>query len=235
MLPETSNKQSGQGGHNANSTLIIVIEGKQFEWHEQFITGLQAKELRGLPLDSELYLGINEPWKDELVNNNDRVDLARPGIEQFFIKQKLKFTINGKEFESVKQYVKVAEVRKRGDIAASHQIFLSIRGPWEDELLKDEEFVDLARPGIEHFYSKEEVVKVIIIVNGREKRWNEKLINFKEVVTLAFGSYTDDPNKVYTVTYSKGPKENPEGTMVKGDKVFVKNKMVFNVTATNKS
>lgn len=77
--------------------------------------------------------------------------------------------------------------------------------------------------------------KHILIVNGREKIWNKKQISFEEVVVLAFGSYDNNPNKVYTVTYDRGPHQNPEGTMVYGDIVFIKNKMIFNVTATDKS
>ena len=75
----------------------------------------------------------------------------------------------------------------------------------------------------------------VLIVNGREKPWMEKTITFEQVVVLAFGSYDPNPNKVYTVTYDKGPHENPEGTIVKGDTVFTKNKMIFNVTCTDKS
>ena len=75
----------------------------------------------------------------------------------------------------------------------------------------------------------------VIIVNGREKPWKEKNITFEQVVVLAFGNYDPNPNKVYTVTYDRGPHENPEGSMVKGDTVFTKNKMIFNVTCTDKS
>ncbi len=74
-----------------------------------------------------------------------------------------------------------------------------------------------------------------LIVNGREKQWAEKTITFEQVVILAFGSYDNNQNKVYTVTYDRGPHENPEGSMVKGDSVLIKNKMIFNVTATDKS
>lgn len=76
---------------------------------------------------------------------------------------------------------------------------------------------------------------VQLIVNGRPKPWTEKTITFEQVVVLAFGTYDPNPNKVYTVTYDKGPRENPEGSMVKGSKVYVKDKMIFNVTATDKS
>jgi hypothetical protein len=163
------------------------------------------------------------------------VDLARPGIEQFYIKQKLKYTIDGKEFKSDKQYIKGLQIRKVGEIPDHDLIFLSIKGPWEDELIGNDDIVDLARPGIEHFYSKPEITHFVIIVNGREKQWNQKSISFNQTVELAFGNYQDNPATVYTVTYAKGPQQNPEGSMVKGDKVLVTNKMVFNVTATNKS
>ncbi|MDN3606381.1 multiubiquitin domain-containing protein, partial [Kaistella yonginensis] len=52
---------------------------------------------------------------------------------------------------------------------------------------------------------------------------------------LAFGSYDNNPNKGYTVTYSRGWDPKSEGTMVKGAVVRVKNKMIFDVTATDKS
>jgi len=77
--------------------------------------------------------------------------------------------------------------------------------------------------------------KLILIVNGREKDWNMEQISFEETVILAFGTYDNNPNKVFTVTYDRGPHQNPEGSMVYGDTVLVKNKMIFNVTATDKS
>ena len=75
----------------------------------------------------------------------------------------------------------------------------------------------------------------VIIVNTREKKWDKKEISFEEVVKLAFGSYSEDPNVVYTVTYSKGHEHQREGSLVKGKSVKVKCGMIFNVTQTNKS
>jgi Multiubiquitin len=74
-----------------------------------------------------------------------------------------------------------------------------------------------------------------IIVNAQEKIWSEKEISYKEVVVLAFGSYSEDPNVVYTVIYSRGDKPHQEGSLVKGKSVKVKNGMIFNVSQTNKS
>ncbi|MFA9189187.1 multiubiquitin domain-containing protein [Flavobacterium sp. FBOR7N2.3] len=225
----------GQDDQKGRPSLTLIIEGKKFEWFEQFITGKQLKELRGLPLDCKLFLDIVEPWKDDAILNDEVVDLARTGIEQFYIKQKLKYSVDGKNFETDKQYIKGSQIRRQGNIPDDYQIFLDNKQPWEDDLIEDNDIVDLARPGKEKFYSKKEVTEFIIIVNGREKQWCEKTISFKQVVELAFGNFQENPNTVYTVTYAKGPHQNPEGSMVKGDKVFVTNKMVFNVTATNKS
>jgi DNA gyrase/topoisomerase IV subunit A len=77
--------------------------------------------------------------------------------------------------------------------------------------------------------------EVTIIVNGKKREFKGKVISFDQVVILAFGSISPDPNMIYTVTYKKGIGHKTEGTMVKGDEVKVKDGMIFNVTATNKS
>ncbi len=82
----------------------------------------------------------------------------------------------------------------------------------------------------DHEKSKE----VTIIVNGRPKPFSGKEISFQQVIELAFGSYVEKDTMVYTVTYSKGV-DKKEGTMIKGDEVKVKDGMIFNATATDKS
>lgn len=230
-----STEHHGAGNDGGYHELKLIIEGKEFTWRNQYIDGNQLKKLAFLPEDVELFLSVEAPWKDELILNDTKVDLARPGIECFYIKQELKYFINEQSFESKKQYISGAEIRKRGDIPAGHEVFLSVKGPWEDELIADTDWVDLARPGIEHFYSQAVDVKVVIIVNGTPHNWERKKITFKEIVVLAFGQYIDRPTMVYTVAYEDGPKQNPEGSMFPDQEVFVKNKMIFHATATDKS
>lgn len=213
--------------------LLITIDGKQFEWKDEFITGAQLKQLAGIEAAEELFLSVQDLWDDELITDEARVNLARPAIEHFYRKHKLKYTINGQEFESDRQYVKGEFLRKQGNIPEDEDLYLKVEKPWEDELVTPEEWVDLARPGTEHFVSK--CVEFLIIVDGREKKWNKRKISFQEVVILAKGEFKDNDTMIYTVTFDRGPKQNPEGSMVKGDIVFVKNKMIFNVTATDKS
>jgi len=147
----------------------------------------------------------------------------------------LQLTINSKHYDWKQQYITGAEIRQLGNIPAEDEIFLALKKPWEDEPIPDDMQVNLTRPGIEHFYSVSKHFNIELIVNGRPKQWTEKIITFEQVIVLAFGTYDPNPDKVYTVTYDKGPHENPEGSMVKGDKVYVKNKMIFNVTTTDKS
>jgi hypothetical protein len=76
--------------------------------------------------------------------------------------------------------------------------------------------------------------EITIIVNAREKVVVGKEITFEEVVKLAFGSYEQNPDIVYSVSYSKG-EDKKEGTMTIGSSVKVKQDMNFNVTKTNRS
>jgi hypothetical protein len=222
-----------QNSAGTSPALQLTIEGKPYSWSEQFICGRQIREAGGLSSAAEIFLAVKSPWKDESIGDDDRVDLARPEIEHFYVKKKLLLTVNGKEFESDRQFIQGATLRRLAGISEADDIFLSIAGPWEDELVKDDAFVDLARPGIEHFYSKE--VAFDLIVNAKEDKWKKHKISYEEVVYLAFPSDGHVPNRVYTVTYKRGPNQNPQGSMVKGDTVFVQNKMIFNVTPTDKS
>ena len=94
----------------------------------------------------------------------------------------LPLTINNNRFEWKLEYITGLEIRKLGNIPNDHEIFLSIKKPWEDEPIFDDTKVNLARPEIEHFYSKDKHSKIVIIVNGREKPWTEKVISFEQVV-----------------------------------------------------
>ena len=76
---------------------------------------------------------------------------------------------------------------------------------------------------------------VTIVVNGRQKVVTEKEMSFAEIVALAFDNPPTGPNIVFTVTYRRGHGNKPEGTLVEGGTVKVKDGMIFNVTATDKS
>jgi hypothetical protein len=75
-----------------------------------------------------------------------------------------------------------------------------------------------------------------IYVNSRPKMVPAKeSLSFDEIVALAFPNPEKNPNIVYTVTYRKGEGKKPEGTLVEGESVKVKDGMIFDVTRTDKS
>lgn len=80
-----------------------------------------------------------------------------------------------------------------------------------------------------------EVKGYSIIMNAREKLWLEKTISFEQVVVLAFGIFKQNANTSYSVAYSRGEGNKPEGMMIVGDIIKVKDKMIFNVSTTDKS
>lgn len=74
-----------------------------------------------------------------------------------------------------------------------------------------------------------------VVVNGRIKTITTDELSFEQVVQLAFDPVPSGPNWVFTVTYRRGHGDKPEGTLKPGEGVKVKNGMIFDVTATDKS
>jgi len=219
-------------GSNDLKQLKLAIEGKGFKWPEQYITGAEIKKLGGIDAESDLYLSISKPWKDELIENDRRINLALPEVEQFFVKNDLRYTINGVEFKSNKQFINGKQLRAQGTIPDGDVLYLLAEKNWEDNLIEDDEWVDLARPGKEDFVSRSPTY--CIVINTRDFDWNKRTITYEEVVRLAHPDFNPD-SCIYTVKYTNGPKQNPQGSMSAGDFIYIKNKIKFHVTPTNKS
>ncbi len=73
---------------------------------------------------------------------------------------------------------------------------------------------------------------VTIIVNTRPHEWLEKDITFEQAVELAFPGQPYDPAGT-TVEYSRG--HGPDKSLRPGERVHVKDGMVFDVEAANRS
>lgn len=77
---------------------------------------------------------------------------------------------------------------------------------------------------------------VTIIVNAREHEVEKGELSYAKVVALAYGGNPPSgPYIVITITYRRGHGQKPEGTLDEGGSVKVKEGMIFNVTATDKS
>ena len=77
--------------------------------------------------------------------------------------------------------------------------------------------------------------EVTIIVNGREKTVSGKELSFNQLVKLAFDNPPTGEFICFTITYRRGHGNKPEGTLNEGESVKIKQGMIFNVTATDKS
>lgn len=213
--------------------LKFSIDGEEFSTTQQYITGRELKDKKSIPHSTELYLAVSRPYEDELIENETKVNLARPDMEQFFVKRKLEYSVNGKDFISYKQFITGKEIRAVGGIPNNHIVYLDNPDEWEDDLIEDNEFVDLAREGKEKFISKP-AEKTYIIVNGTNHFWEKETISFNEVILLS-GHVMTNPNTAFTVAYENGYVSHPEGVLTNGKSVKVKHKMIFYVTATDKS
>lgn len=120
------------------------------------------------------------------------------------------------------------------NIPSDHQLYREVRGNREDELINnDKDIIHLIED--EHFYSTESNNCAIrIIVNGRSKVVENRELTFNQIIGLA-DNLSPGTEVIYTITYRRGPDADPEGTLVAGELVIIKEGMIFNVTATNKS
>ena len=124
---------------------------------------------------------------------------------------------------------------KLGHVQPSYDLFREVRGDKEDPIVEnDDEPVHLRED--EHFHSgPAQPRKYTIIVNGQKKTVTTRMVSFNEIVKLAFPTPPTGANILYTVSYEDGPRVNPQGSLKEGQSVVVKNGMIFNVTATDKS
>jgi hypothetical protein len=122
-----------------------------------------------------------------------------------------------------------------GRVPTGLDLFCEVGGDREDpEVPRRPEVVHLKED--EHFHSGPPQVKEFdIIVNTRKKIVTTREVSFNQTVALAFDPVPVGPNILFTITYRRGPRANLEGHLLEGGTVKVKDGMVFNVRATDKS
>lgn len=72
-----------------------------------------------------------------------------------------------------------------------------------------------------------------LIVNGRERIVSEKKQSYRDIARLAYPD-ADFDKFLFTITYFKG-EDGKEGDLVEGEKINVKDGMVFNVRRSDRS
>lgn len=75
-----------------------------------------------------------------------------------------------------------------------------------------------------------------VIVNAKEKEVDDRYLTYDDVLVLEYnGDPPSGPSWSFTVTYSRGPVENPHGPLTPGHSVKITQGMVFRVRATDRS
>ena len=124
-----------------------------------------------------------------------------------------------------------ADLYKLSALPIHRELFRVLCGDHEDVFVpNDNHQIELKND--DHFYSQKEFK---IFINGRKVETVELKLCYDELIKKAFESPPTGPNILFTITYRNGPRQNREGSLAVGQCVKIKNGMVFNVTATDKS
>lgn len=143
------------------------------------------------------------------------------------------FTVDERGWEWGADAISEAEVREIAGIPDDHDLYLDSDA---DRLIDRGSSIRLSGKGVEHIRSRKTAPKTItIIVNARKHQVKPGTISFEELLLLAFAAAPSGPNVCFTVSYRKGPKPHPEGSLLPGQSVHVIEGMTFHVTATDKS
>jgi hypothetical protein len=86
----------------------------------------------------------------------------------------------------------------------------------------------------EHEENKEKTITIVVDGTPYEVPKKEN-ITYAEVVTLAYPDYPHHPEITYSVTYTRGQGDKPEGILTPGGTVKVKEGMSFSVNRTGQS
>ncbi|MCK0115126.1 multiubiquitin domain-containing protein [Gelidibacter sp. F63206] len=215
------------------------INNERFESSKSKITGRELLSVAQLypAEDYELLYKINEKGFTP-IQLEEIVDLKTAGIEGFEAKpyKNLKIRVDDKQYDVEYCFMTPIEIMEVAGINPKQFYLTEIRKGDIEVSFKDDVEHKIAITKNSCFISCgiEEVINCVI-VNSKPKDWLKSTIFFEEVVMLAYGKISTNPNVIYTVNYINGVPSKPEGSMLKGDIVSVKNKMIFNVTETNKS
>ncbi len=215
------------------------VNKREFETNESKITGKQILTIANLtPVeDFELLYKINEKGFTP-IQLDEEVDLKSAGIENLRARpyKGIIIKVDDKEIEVDECIMTPIEIMSAAGLDSNRYSLNELRAGGVEVTYKDDVEHKIAITKKSYFVScKLDLVIECVIVNAKVKPWVNERISFDEVVVLEYGSVSTNPNVIYTINYVKGVPSKPNGTMVKGEVISVKNKMIFNVTQTNKS
>lgn len=143
------------------------------------------------------------------------------------------FTLNERGWEWGAEAILESEMRQYGEVPDDHDIVLD---GTHDAVIERGASVPLTSKGAEQFITRPVPQREVTIrVNGRKRTVPAGLITYQTVVSLAFPDAVPNPDIIYTVGFRHGGPAQPEGSLVAGQSVEVREGMIFVATPTNRS
>lgn len=139
---------------NGKPSLELKINDKKYEWASQYISDAEVRKLGNIPKEDKLFLDIERPWEDEVITDGTKIDLARPGIEEFYSHKHeepriVEISINDKDYKISRGKHSVSEIKNIGGVPATNEMEEIINGQLTP--LADDAFVLIK--GYEKFFS----------------------------------------------------------------------------------
>lgn len=215
-------------------TYEYKIDGQLVSTNDQIINGRNIRANAGLNPASDYQLIEIGKITSRSVGLEEKIDLNE-NPDAIFLSFKndraYSFTVNERGFEWGDEQISASDIRLYADIPENHELFLDSK---RDRPIEDDDIVHLKQKGVERILSRKPE-KICIIINTLEEDVESGRITFEELAKLAFPNTKVTPNTEYTVSFNKGPRATPEGTLIAGESVKLKKGMIFDVTETDKS
>ncbi len=210
----------------------FTVDGAQLASDDDVVDGGQIREIAGLVPASDFVLiqivdgtGRSIGLEDEvrLEDDGDAVFISARGDRVYT------FTVNERGWEWGAATITAADIFRYANIDDDLELILDSAG---DAVIPSDGEVTLSEEGVERIRSRD-AKTVVIKVNGRSRTVPKRKHTYREIALIAYPD-ADFENFKYTITYLKGVGD-AEGDLVEGEKIMVKNGMVFNVRRSDKS
>jgi hypothetical protein len=201
------------------------------------VTGSQILSVVGArPASDFLVFQVLRDGALDPMRPDETVDLRTAGAEKFLVfrsDRSFRFFLDERAFDWGADHISGATIKRVAGVPAeTTDVWLDAAGG-NDRLIDNKEMVDLAQPGSERFITRP--IHITIKVNSRERVVDHRVLTYWELVKLAYPEAVPSDQIIYSIDYASGPPKNPNGSLVEGQSVVVKEGTKFYVTPTDKS
>lgn len=210
----------------------FIVDGTTHGTSDEVMDGGQIREAAGLVPASDFILiqivdgaGRSIGLEDEVTfRRNEKTTFLSARGDRIYT-----FTVNERGWEWGAATIAAEEIYRYANIDDDLELVLDNAG---DTVIPADGEVTLSDEGVERIRSRD-AKTVTIKVNGRPRTVPKRKHTYREIALLAYPG-ADFENFNYTITYLKGV-YGAEGDLVEGEKIDVKNGMIFNVRRSDKS